>query len=253
MSVRSLLGKFPRLMFNRNEQHRLSAFEERMTVAREIAAINPQSLPSLVRLIGRRLQADAIAQVVELAPHVQRSHPQFADLFFDPFLPITADGKPLDDLIHQSDGPLFHLHLGRDLIVPGPWNRDRTVQALAHIGTGKRCGPWTAEWNHRVVLYLPIGLALVYGGNHSLTAGIANGEGTVINRATLDMGAVYDHVRYNGISYRRMFDDSEIKRYPNSDAGTIFEIGRLMLEHGVFFDGTPATKAAGSAQEARDR
>ncbi len=252
MCARSLIGKLGRVMSYRNEQHRLAAFEERMKVARDTAAHNPLGLLSLVRLIGRRLQADTIAQVVELAPHARRSSPDFDSLFFNSLIPITPDGKRFDDLVRQEDGPFYQLHLGRDLILPEPWHKDRISKALANIGSGKKCGPWAAERNHCVELYLPFGLVLVNGGNHSLTAGIVNGEGSVVNGYTLDMRPIYNYIRYDGISYVRIADGSEIKRHPDPDIGSIFEIGRILLEHGVAFDGTPAKKEDRDIQEERD-
>lgn len=72
------------------------------------------------------------------------------------------------------------------------------------------------------------------------------------NSYTLDMRPVYDYIRYDGISYVRVSDGSEIKKHPNPDVGTIFEIGRLMIEHGVCFDGASAPKNSSDAQKALD-
>lgn len=75
-----------------------------------------------------------------------------------------------------------------------------------HGGTGD----WRAGINHRVELLLPFGLAQVRGGNQSLT--------------------------YDGLSMVRRYDGCALWEVVDEELGVLFEIGRLMLEHGVRYD-----------------
>lgn len=71
-------------------------------------------------------------------------------------------------------------------------------------------GDWRADINLRVELLLPFGLALVRGGNHSLT--------------------------YDGLSMVRRYDGCALWEVVDEVLGVLFEIGRLMLEQGVRYD-----------------
>lgn len=218
-------------------------FEEQMALARDILETNPAALPSLIRLIGRRVQAEELCSVIDHPPHKRGPDADFKTLFFHESTHLSDDGLTFYKLVKQQDGPYYRLNLGRDLILPWPWHKQRIVDSLSFIGFGKRCGPWRAARNHRVQIVLPIGVGLVYGGNHSLAAGIVNGEGEVINTHSIDITPLYSYIRYDGTAFRRIGNGQIIKECPNSDMGAIFEIGRLMAENGISFDGELVNKS----------
>ncbi|MCK2119850.1 DUF6710 family protein [Pseudomonas aeruginosa] len=118
-----------------------------------------------------------------------------ADFFGSPFARVTAVGETVDDMVDRSAPELYRLCLGRDPVLAVPWTRSRLVNALAHIGQARRMGDWRADINHRMELLLPFGLALVHGGNHSLAAGIANAEGTLVTEVVTELSPLYAHLR----------------------------------------------------------
>ncbi|USR37602.1 hypothetical protein L1F06_012935 [Ectopseudomonas hydrolytica] len=116
------------------------------------------------------------------------------------------------------------------------------MNAIANIGHARRMGQWRADFNHQVELLLPFGLALVHGGNHSLAAGIANAEGSVVTRTVTDLSPLYAHVRYDGMSMVRTHDACRLWEPVDEELGILFEIGRLMVEHGVRYDAQVAVE-----------
>lgn len=226
-------------------------FEERMTMAKTLLALQPNSLPSYVRLLGRRFQADEMLKVIDYPDHQRQGRIEFEALFFSEYVRINDHGDSVDKLLSQDAGPYYHLDLGRDLLLPWPWNKQRISNCLAKIGRGKQCGDWRAELNHRVQLLLPVGIGIVYGGNHSLATGIVNGEGMVVNAHSVDLTPLYPHVYFDGVSYRRTADKRVVQAAANAEMGAIFEIGRLMVEHNIKFDGMPASEEDLHSQERR--
>lgn len=66
------------------------------------------------------------------------------------------------------------------------------------------------------------------GGNHSITAGIVYGTGSVQPEVCFDISAVYRHVRCDGLTYSRLHDRTVIAPVADIELAAIFEIGRLM-------------------------
>ncbi len=213
--------------------------------------INPQGLNSLIRALGRTVQAHGIQNVLNYYEDHQIPTLSFDNLLFDPWTPLTASRKQAMDLIVHTDTK-YKISLSRDLILPWPWFRSRISSAFAEIGFGKKKGDWEADHNHLVTIVLPFGACFVDGGNHSISAGIVNGEGSVINSSSWDISPLYTHVKFDGHVYRRTFDNSIIHTpgLPNSEFGAIFEIGRLMVEQGIRYDGQPCNSQ--SRQESSD-
>ncbi len=232
-------------------ERRKRIFEERIELAQRILEVNPRGLNSLVRALGRSVQANGIQNVLNHSEDHQIPTLDFDNLFFDRLIPITACRKNAMDLMQHGDSK-YNLSLSRDLVIPWPWNRNRITSALATIGFGKAQGAWEADFNHKVSLLLPFGMCFVYGGNHSISAGIINGEGRVVNSASIDITPIYSHVRFDGHVYRRTFDDSILysSKPPSIECGAIFEIGRLMIENNILYDGQPYS--SDSAQRSND-
>ena len=107
---------------------------------------------------------------------------------------------------------------------------------MALIGQGRRLKQWRQDDNnHHVELWLPMGIAWVYGGNHSISAGIIQGRGEIIPRHVYDISEVYDYVYCDGVNYYRKEDGSIISPVLNAEFAAIFEIGRIMAEHSISY------------------
>jgi len=122
----------------------------------------------------------------------------------------------------------FKVRLASDVILPCPWDRNRTTSALANIGTGKKSGPWKEDVNHFLTLWLPWEIAFVNGGNHSITAGIIDGEGEIIPRYVYDMSGILDCVDCDGRFYRWRETGKAITKVTKPRIAAVFEIGRLI-------------------------
>lgn len=226
----------------RQKEQRVHRFNQLVLAAREQANENKHSLPSLTRLVARPLQARRLTPALQNELHCAPDNSEFDGLFFPAFDPITQDGKSLFDLTRSSgQGATFSLDLSRDVVVPAAWHRDSLIRALAHIGASKRSGPWRPDQNHAVELVLPFGLGRVHGGNHSITAAIADGEGWVPASAR-DLSPAYEHVRYDGSSFVRTHDGHVLSTPLEEEPGILFEIGRLMLEMNVEYDARSISK-----------
>lgn len=205
-----------------------------LAFAAEVAAQRPEALVERANLLGRRVQAhyltavlarpDEVSDVLEAEP---------STLWFDERLPLTRDGRTLNDLLVPVAGE--HLvDLATDLVLPCPWERGRLVDTLCNIGDGRPWGPWQVDpGNHLLLLWLPLGIAWVGGGNHSIAAGIARGEGYIAAEETWDMRAVYDHVACDGRQFTRRHDGAYLGPIRDPYAAALFEIGRRMVAHGV--------------------
>lgn len=225
------------------KQDRVARFRQLMLAAREVAAINKFALPTLLRSVARPLQArrlNAALQHHEDGAHVSAD---FDSLLFPTHRPISAEGQTLGDLTGRhgaaTDQTYFRLRLNRDVVLPWAWKRPRLVSALATIGDAKAAGAWRWDLNHRVQLVLPLGIGFVHGGNHSIVAGIADGEGEVIAEP-LDLAVAYEHVYFDGLVFKRKHDDQTLNIPTEEEPGALFEIGRLMHELGVPYDAPPA-------------
>jgi len=228
---------------------RRKRFENVMGRARAIAKADPLGLSSMVRLIARPLQARAMVSVAYQTRHGARGAFDPSNLIGSLCAHVTPDGKTISDLI-EAKAERYRLILGRDPVLAVPWNEDRLKNALAHIGYARTLGKWTEDTgNHAVSLWLPFGIAFVSGGNHSLAAGIVNAEGTVVTREVVDCSPLYEHVRYDGVGMIRIHDGVKLCEPIEEEFGILFEIGRLMVEHGVCYDIPPAANNQNDSQK----
>lgn len=101
------------------------------------------------------------------------------------------------------------ISLNRDLVLPWSWKKPRSVTCIAEIGKGRRSGEWRQDHNnHYVNLWLPMGIAWVGSGNHSISAGIIQGEGHITPENVYDISNVYEYVYCDGVNYYRKEDGS---------------------------------------------
>jgi hypothetical protein len=237
----------------RQREARVTRFQQVILAAKEQAALNPHSLPSLARALARPLQARRLTLALQTELHGAPDNSDFDHLFFPEFAPITLDGRSLFDLTRDQDQQsLFRLDLARDIVIPAAWHRDRLIDALAYIGSSKSAGPWRPDPNHSVALVLPFGLGRVHGGNHSIAAGIADGEGWVPAIAH-DLSVSYEHIRYDGLGFVRLHDGHVLSTPREEEPGLLFELGRLMIDLGVEYDARPISSEDKLSAMADDR
>ncbi|WP_144030062.1 DUF6710 family protein [Burkholderia sp. AU16741] len=221
--------KILRQLRPRKRIKRKTSFENIIDMAHFVADKNPGALYDLVKLILRPIQAEAMLGVVENAEHEAPADIEGPTFFF------TDNNFRTDELYERElSNEQFRIRLSTDVVLPWPWNRQRIANTLSSIGTGKAAGPWEQDFkNHCVLLWLPWGIAFVAGGNHSLTAGIVSGEGELVPEAVYDMSAMLDRVHCDGRHYHEVATGRKIAPVSNPRIAAVFEIGRLMMAHGV--------------------
>ena len=74
--------------------------------------------------------------------------------------PLSDDGRKLEDILVRIKRTR-RLQLGRDIVLPWPWNPSRLRSAMEGFGPNGDWGPWKAESNHQVVLWEPIRIGWV--------------------------------------------------------------------------------------------
>jgi len=192
-------------------------------------------LIDVVRLIGRQLQTNYLTNLLYQRDEtlIRILHPQV--VLFDPLSSISRDGINLEDVMREVKTNKV-ISLNRDLVLPWSWKKSRLVTCIAHIGEGRNRGKWSQDnHNHFVDLWLPMGIAWVNNGNHSISTGIIQGKGNIIPENVYDISGVYDYVYCDGVNYYRKEDGSIISPVVNAEFAAIFEIGRLMTDHSISY------------------
>lgn len=184
-------------------------FEFILDIAKFIAKRDPKVLPALVKLVGREAQARAMTTVLRHPQDAKSCSYDEQKVLFDTYVPITSDGHSLNTLMREIPAPR-KIALGVDLIFPWPWERGRLIKSLCDLRPGGKGGKWRQDPNHLTILWLPLGVCWVGGGNHSITAGIIHAQGKIKPEETYDISRVYKHVVCDGVEYKRKHDGSTI-------------------------------------------
>ena len=111
----------------------------------------------------------------------------------------------------------INIDLSKDAILVCAWNKERFVNAINHMAT---------------YIY-PIGLTIVYNGNHSTLSGILKGEGTIQANQTYDLVPTYDYMYFDGIYFRNKMNDEKLYKVARFEIGALYEIGRILAENGI--------------------
>lgn len=198
-----------------------------------------------IRLLGRGLQSDYMKYVFyyncEGGDHGVPNLDPLTVWFDQTERLVNDDGNTISfyDLKNEIRSKK-KINLSNDLILPWPWNRDRLFSTITKIGNGRHWGEWRQDYNnHYVEVWLPIGIAWVNGGNHSISIGVIQGA-KLEPEYYYDISEVYKYVKCDGQNYFRtntnnFIEDNIICPVKNVDFAAIFEIGRLLVERGISF------------------
>ncbi|OMD58163.1 hypothetical protein BSK48_30665 [Paenibacillus odorifer] len=191
-----------------------------------------------IKLLGLKLQTSYITNLVYDDDHGdEKKFPNITPwlLFFDLSVKISSDVGTMYDLIYKNKlNKEIEIELAKDLILPWPWNDQRYIRSISSIGVSRPWGEWKEHTsNHNTYVLLPIGVCIVVGGNHSITSGILQGEGTLKTDNVYDMSDLYNYVYTDGRHYKRIKDESLISEVSNVEFAAIFEIGRIMMNLGI--------------------
>lgn len=217
-------------------------FARAMETAQGVIERNPRGLPSLLRALLRPLQSRYLLGVAELG---QDAYPPIGSPHFFGSAVHAYLWERGEFRGERRDPSGYLMRLNRDTVLPWPWSESSYEKNLAMIGSEKQVpvpdgsvrrydgGPWVQHANHRVELWLPWGIGFVSSGNHSIAAGILAGEGELVPDDVRDLSYVLDEVRFDGERYVDIKRDRPLGPAPDWSIGAAFEVGRLMVEHGV--------------------
>ncbi|HHY0525332.1 TPA: DUF6710 family protein [Vibrio parahaemolyticus] len=199
----------------------INNYDQLMSVARRLPV---NALPELIRAIVRPIQSEFLLAVAEEGSDSRPDmNPQ--EFFFDGLIQYLFIDKMEEN---ERDGADYPLSLASEMVLPWPWNLSRYIDNVTHIGTSKG-KPWKQDHtNHSVDLWLPWRIGFVYGGNHSITAGILAGEGTVIPERVYDMSYLFERIRTDGKYW--FVDGQKIEPVKSTRSAAVFEIGRLLAD-----------------------
>lgn len=214
------------LMFwKRNKREEISAgsekdhFDHLLSVAAKLP-INARL--DLIRAIVRPVQSDLMLAVAEKGTDASPEMTPY-EFFFAGLIKVQSYERMKEGELDSADYPLS---LASDMVLPWPWSLSRYIDNVSFIGTHKGT-PWKQDKiNHYVDLWLPWRIGFVRGGNHSITAGILAGEGTLIPEHVYDMSYLFDLVHTDGVHWFVDGEKAEVVKSGRSAA--IFEIGRLL-------------------------
>lgn len=193
-------------------------------------------LRQIIRLLGGVTQRQAMAGLISSIDHSGPAmEPSVA--WFCEARSVYPGGLNMFNLKKEvkKDNPHIKLRLGVDIVLPCPREHLKLSRALNWEHEGEKQGPWTKEKNHKVEWWLPVGIGWVHGGNHSITAGIASGEGFVTPYHVYDISAIYQYVKCDGVEFLATKTGAKLAAVENIEFAAIFEIGRKMVERGVTY------------------
>nr|WP_249431018.1 DUF6710 family protein [Enterobacter cloacae] len=183
-----------------------------------------QALPDLIRAMVRPLQSDFLLAVAEEGTDA-RPDLTPGEFFFKAITEVQDYSRMKAGEVNPEDYPLS---LASDMVLPWPWSLSRYIDNLSMIGTAKG-KPWQQDLNnHYVELWLPWRIGFVRGGNHSITAGILAGEGTLIPDRVWDMSFLFERISTNGIHW--YVDGKKTENLKSWRTAAVFEVGRLINE-----------------------
>lgn len=203
--LKNIINKFTNKPSDNISTHEIN--EERLKkvigIADKIRKENPAALKEYVQLLGRKLQSDYMCKCLT---HLEAHKVPDLDagvVWFDELTQLDESGTDLYKIkkeLHEEKV----LNLASDLVLPWPWEMNRIVNNLSHIGLNRACGSWRQDSNHIVEYWKTFGIAWVNGGNHSIMTGIIRGEGQLIAREVYDLSGLFSLVKFNGNQFVRL-------------------------------------------------
>lgn len=222
---------------------RRDSFRRALRFLLPILRADPTLHPSLVRLIGQPVQTRYLTFSVTMRKEHRASFPWLAgaELLFGQSL--RPDERPFarfpwlspddDDLSLKSDDQSVTVSLASDIILPWPWEPDRLSSAIGLIGTGREDGPWTFHpLNHKVLALWPLRVALVHGGNHSITAGILAREGS-LPADLVDVTPWLKRFSSRGYTFYDRTARRNATKQPSLWWALLWELGRVIVQEGL--------------------
>lgn len=187
---------------------------------------------NLIRLLGKDMQYKLMTELI-----VKGNEPEVDErkILFDLFDERIGVGVKNFDLFKKVSFDK-KIELRKEVVLPWPWNRERLLSSMCNYGSELFCEKWEEDCgNHSIELWLPLGICWVRGGNHSITTGILQGEGS-ITPTVYDISDYYKKVYCDGEYYRLNANKMKLSKVKNVEFAAIYEIGRLIKDKNIVFN-----------------
>lgn len=127
----------------------------------------------------------------------------------------------------------INIDLSKDAILVCAWNKRRFIDALLKIGGNVNNSFEFDKINHMATYIYPIGVTVVYNGNHSIITGILKSEGMIQANETYNLVPTYDYMYFDGVHFRSKENDSILFKVNRFEIGVLYEMGRIFAEYGI--------------------
>lgn len=219
-------------------------FEYILSFAEEIIntpidiGVKEHPILDFIRIIGRRLQSDYMSYLLYSGKDTNELRDlEPREVLFSMYNSILDENNnyiEIDKLIEIQYNKR-KINLSKDLILPWPWHRKRIKDAILNIGKGRPFGEWKQDYgNHWVNVWLPMGIAWVGGGNHSIAVGIVQG-GELEPEYYSDISKLYKYIRCDGEKFVEINTGNILAKVHSPEFAAIYEIGRMMVDKGISF------------------
>lgn len=178
-----------------------------------------------------RMGSFSVLSILPVSEKSKTNPPNNCFLYEDDTLPDSLKRKDWMDFVIESEITEENdeqIYLGYDAVLPWPWNASRLDDAIKGKSVS---GDWKQNPNHRVDLLMPYGIAIVKGGNHSITKGILLNQGEITPKRIYDFSKIHDHIYTDGVDYFRSKDNSFYAKANSFNFAAIFAIGDLIVKN----------------------
>ena len=199
-----------------------TSFQELVTFGKYLAERNPPALRDYIKALARPRQWEHLTYILSRELHDSLDPVSWTNLFFVPEGPA---GNLLFELPRRVPREAV-IDLTSEVVLANPWHRKQLLNSLASIGG--QANPWQQDRiNHRVELLDPLGICLVHGGNHSITAGILKGEGQIRVDEVTDLRPLLGALETDGEVFRTV-QGIPAGRVVNTHYAAIFQLAKLI-------------------------
>lgn len=201
---------------------------------------NMHSIFSFIKILSDKIVLDGVCSLIKNYENCYTKEKCTEDASLNTFMSLRYEGKnDYRGLFSISNYQKriekeYKIELSTCPVIVVPWEFTRLANAISKFGT------YDNEWeedkiNHFSILYLPIGITMLWNGTHSGFCGMLKSQGTITAKEVYDITELYSRIYFDGIYYRQSADDEIICKAPSFEFGCVFEIGRLISHSKIRF------------------
>lgn len=185
-------------------------------------------LTGLTVALSRIIVADGLRGLLMDAREHQGCGVSVESLLWPAATVIMGESTTMRNLLHPMDEALV-VDTRCTAVIPAPWERRRTIRALANLGEKRSWGAWRQDKrNHHGVAWSPWPLLWVDNGNHSTLASLVMGGGKFTCSEHLDASALLNAVTTDGVNWIRTDTNQTVGLVKSLPMAAIFLIGQQL-------------------------